>query len=157
MADVQLITRALIADVQAQAARSPRRRMNFNFHASMEENPHRLLNVMLRGTYVRPHRHLDPPKAESFVMLQGVARVFTFDDAGAVTASFRLEAGGDVMGVDLAAGLWHTVCAVTDCAVIYEIKPGPWSAATDKSFAPWAPAEGDARVAEYMARLLQSI
>ncbi|MGD8861079.1 MAG: hypothetical protein PVI30_13820 [Myxococcales bacterium] len=27
--------------------------------------------------------------------------------------------------------------------LIYEVKPGPWSAATDKSFAPWAPAEGD--------------
>jgi cupin fold WbuC family metalloprotein len=59
--------------------------MNYNFHQSAEENPHRFLNVLLKGTYVRPHRHLTPPKAESFLILEGVIEVFLFDDAGVVT------------------------------------------------------------------------
>jgi hypothetical protein len=36
-----LITSELIAQVLDQARQSPRRRMNYNFHAGMEENPHR--------------------------------------------------------------------------------------------------------------------
>lgn len=154
MPEIQLITADLIEDVRRQAGLSPRRRMNHNFHASMEENPHRLLNVLLRGTYVRPHRHLDPPKAESFVVLQGRARLFVFDDSGVVQLNQRLESGGPVFGIDLAPGVWHTILSDCDCAVIFEIKPGPWSPVTDKSFAPWAPPEGDPAVADYLERLL---
>jgi len=150
--DVQLITRGLIGEVRARAEQSPRLRMNHNFHASMEDNPHRFLNVLLRGTYVRPHRHLDPPKAESWVILEGEAVLLTFDDAGAVTGRWVFSSGGDVIGIDIVPGIWHTVCALSECAVIYEVKPGPWAPATDKEFAQWAPAEGDPRAPEFLAR-----
>lgn len=154
MPDIQLITRALFAEVRERAEASPRRRMNHNFHASMEDNPHRFLNVMLRGTYVRPHRHLDPPKAESWVLLEGEVLLLTFDDAGAITGRYELKAGGDTCGIDVAPGIWHTVCVLTDWAVVYEIKPGPWAPATDKEFADWAPPEGDPRAPELLARWL---
>jgi cupin fold WbuC family metalloprotein len=78
---VQLMTPALFERVLDQARSSPRRRMNFNFHATLDENPSRLLNVLLRGTYITPHRHSDPPKAESFVVIEGRIAVFLFDDA----------------------------------------------------------------------------
>lgn len=143
--DIQLITRSLFRTVEAQAAQSPRLRMNHNFHHSMEDNPHRFLNVLLRGTYCRPHRHLDPPKAESWIVLEGAVLLLIFDDTGNITGRHTLEAGGELVGIDVAPGIWHTVCALTPCAVIYEVKPGPWSPATDKSFAKWAPEEGDPR------------
>src|SRR5277367_859771 len=110
MSDVQTVTRALIEDLVERAKRSPRLRVNHNFHASMEDNPHRFLNVMAKGTYVAPHRHLDPPKAESFVVLEGEVAFFIFDDAGKVV---RMEVvGGDPIGIDLAAGVWHTLTPV---------------------------------------------
>jgi cupin fold WbuC family metalloprotein len=152
--DVQLITRSLFNEVRARAAASPRLRMNHNFHASMGDNPHRFLNVMLRGTYVRPHRHLDPPKAESWVLLEGAVALLTFDDAGAITGRYTLTAGGETCGIDVAPGIWHTVCVLTEWAVVYEVKPGPWAPATDKEFAEWAPAEGDPRAPEFLARWL---
>lgn len=154
MPDVQLITRALIAEVRRRAELSPRRRMNHNFHASMDDNPHRFLNVLLRGAYVRPHRHLSPPKAESWVLLEGEALLLSFDDAGAVTGRYTLSAGGGACGIDVAPGIWHTVCALTECAVVYEVKPGPWAPAADKEFAEWAPPEGDPRAPEFLARWL---
>jgi hypothetical protein len=43
----------------------------------------------------------------------------------------------------LQPGIYHGFVALEPDTLIYEVKPGPWSAATDKSFAPWAPAEGD--------------
>jgi cupin fold WbuC family metalloprotein len=51
----------------------------------MEDNPHRFRNVMIQGTYIAPHRHRDPPKSESFLVLEGELAFFTFDDAGQIT------------------------------------------------------------------------
>ena len=155
MPDVQLLDGALFAALIERARQSPRRRTNHNFHASAEENPQRLMNVMIEGTYVAPHRHADPPKSESFLVLQGRAAVFTFHDDGAVDAVHVL--GGDPIGIDLAAGVWHTIAAVTPHVVCFEVKPGPYSAANDKEFAPWAPREGDPAAPAYLAELLARI
>jgi cupin fold WbuC family metalloprotein len=152
---VQTVTRALLDDLIERAKRSPRLRINHNFHASMEENPHRFLNVMVNGTYVAPHRHLDPPKAESFLVLEGEVAFFVFDDAGQVVRTELV--GGDPMGIDLPAGVWHALTPVSAHAVCYEVKPGPYSAANDKDFAPWAPREGDPGAPAYLESLLANV
>src|ERR1700733_6318685 len=152
MPDIQTLNKALFQDLIERAQRSPRLRINHNFHASMEDNPHRFLNVMAKGTYVAPHRHLDPPKAESFAVLDGEVAFFIFDDAGQVVRAEVL--GGDPIGIDIAPGVWRTLSPVSAYAVCYEVKPGPYSAANDKDFAPWAPREGDPGVAAYLEKLL---
>jgi cupin fold WbuC family metalloprotein len=151
---VQLITPELIEGVLGQARTSPRRRMNFNFHATLDENPSRLLNVLLRGTYITPHRHTDPPKAESFIVLEGRIAVLIFDDAGSVTGRHALGRNDPALGIDILPGVWHTAAALSSEAVCFEVKPGPYLPATDKEFAPWAPREGDPRCAEYLEALL---
>jgi len=151
---VRVLDTDLIAFVTEGAIESPRRRMNFNFHSGPEDNPHRFLNVMLRGTYVQPHRHLNPPKSEAFLALKGSGCVVTFDDSGAVTARYFIGEGHDAFGVDIAAGVWHTVVALSDVLVCYEVKPGPWDASTDKEFAEWAPAEGSRDVERYVSGIL---
>jgi cupin fold WbuC family metalloprotein len=149
---VQVFGRELFDSLIEKALASPRLRTNYNFHGSMDENPHRFLNVMARGTYVTPHRHLDPPKAESFVALSGEVAFFIFDDAGKVIE--RRDLGRDAIGIDVAPGVWHSLAVLSDVAVCYEVKPGPYTQANDKDFAPWAPREGDPRAAEYLAGLL---
>src|ERR1700744_2680497 len=99
MGNPQLISIALFDAVAEKAAASARLRMNHNFHSSAGDNPHRMLNVLLAGTYIQPHRHLNPPKAESFLVLEGEADVIAFDDAGKVTARYRLGSDG-LWGVD---------------------------------------------------------
>jgi cupin fold WbuC family metalloprotein len=151
---VQVFGRELFASLIEKALASPRLRTNYNFHGSMEDNPHRFLNVMARGTYVTPHRHLDPPKAESFVALSGEVAFFLFDDDGKVVE--RHDLGRDAIGIDVAPGVWHSLAVLSEVAVCYEVKPGPYSPANDKDFAPWAPREGDPRAAEYLARLVST-
>ncbi len=166
---VQLISDELIEIVTEKARQSPRRRMNYNFHASNEDNPHRFLNVFLEHSYVQPHRHLRHPKAESFIVLEGHMAAFTFDDDGNVTSGYILGPGsfsgqiparaaqmGRSTGIDIAPGVWHTITAVSPVAVCYEVKPGPWDPATDKDMAPWAPPEGSPDVERYLNGLLQS-
>jgi cupin fold WbuC family metalloprotein len=154
---VGLITTNLFDSVAERAAGSPRRRMNHNFHAGPDDNPHRFLNVLLAGTYVRPHRHTTPPKAESFVVLEGAADVILFDDEGVETTRYQLgtkTADGHLWGVDLPPGIWHTMVARTERVVCFEVKPGPWEPSTDKDFAPWAPAENDPAAEEYCRQLI---
>jgi cupin fold WbuC family metalloprotein len=154
-ANVQTLSNALFQDLIERAERSPRLRVNHNFHSSMEDNPHRFLNVMAKGTYVAPHRHLDPPKAESFVVLQGEVAFFLFDDAGQVVRTELV--GRDPIGIDLSPGVWHTMSPVSAHAICYEVKPGPYSAANDKDFAPWAPREGDPAAPAYLESLMATV
>ena len=145
----------LIARVTEGALQSPRRRMNYNFHAGPGDNPHRFLNVMLRGTYVQPHRHLNPPKAEAFLALRGKGCVVTFDDFGAVVERHYIGNGCAALGVDIGVGVWHTVVVLSEVLVCYEVKPGPWDPANDKEFAGWAPVEGAREVERYVSGILE--
>lgn len=153
---IQLIDEALIDATLERAQSSPRLRTNHNFHASASDNPHRFLNAWVRGTYAAPHRHLSPPKAESFLVLRGEVAVVLFDDRGAITDTIVLGRDGRV-GVDLAPGVWHTLLPLSERAVCYEVKPGPYDVTTDKEFAPWAPREGDAEAASYLAFLTRVV
>jgi len=155
-AGIQLIDDALIDATLAKARSSPRLRANHNFHASETDAFHRFLNALLRGTYAAPHRHLAPAKPENFSILRGELACFFFDDRGQVLEHVVLGRGGR-LGVDVAAGVWHTIAPVTPEAVCLEVKPGPWDPKTDKEFAPWAPREGDAGAAAYLAALMREL
>lgn len=152
---IQLLDSQLLHSLIDRARQSPRLRTNYNFHSSLEDNPHRFLNAMIRGTYIAPHRHRNPPKSESFLVLEGQIAFFTFDDTGEISSTHVL--GRDAVGIDLEPGVWHTMAVITPHAVCYEVKPGPYSAAGDKEFAPWAPREGDPRVLDYLERLLSGL
>src|SRR5665811_1658506 len=108
---VQVLDSTLFQSLIERARQSPRLRTNHNFHRNMEDNPHRFLNVMVRGTYLAPHRHLDPPKSESFLVLDGELAFYTFDDAGQITSTLVL--GRDACGVDIQPGVWHTAAVLT--------------------------------------------
>jgi cupin fold WbuC family metalloprotein len=151
--DLVVLTRELADRALAHARSSPRRRVILPFHKTEAEPLHRMLNAIQPDSYMRPHRHLDPPKYESFLVLQGELAFFTFEDDGRVRDCLHLAAGGERFGVDLVPGIWHTVVALVPDTVVYEVKTGPYLPANDKAFAPWAPAEGDVAAAGYLQRL----
>lgn len=157
MSTAKLIDRELFARLLAEARRSPRKRVNHNFHASLADNPHRFLNVMLRGSYFTPHRHLLPPKSETFLVLEGRLAFVMFDDNGQLTSCKILDAASSVLGIDIAPGIWHTLVVLSEHCICFEVKPGPYDASNDKEFAPWAPHEGTPACAPYLASLLQQV
>lgn len=154
----ELILSSQFSDLAERAEGSPRRRTVHCFHQEHDDNPHRFLNVILSGSYVAPHRHREPPKAESFVVLQGELGVVLFHDDGTIADIHHLRAltspreaePATACGIDLLPGCWHTIVALAPVTVIFEVKPGPYDGATDKEFAPWAPAEGNPGAAEYL-------
>jgi cupin fold WbuC family metalloprotein len=85
MRAVTLIDAALLDATSSKARGSARLRMNHNFHLSEAEPANRLLNAVEPGSYVTPHRHLDPAKDETFVVVRGRFGLVCFDESGAVT------------------------------------------------------------------------
>jgi cupin fold WbuC family metalloprotein len=152
---IQLLDSELFGSLIERARRSPRLRTNHNFHVSMDDNPHRFLNVMLHGTYITPHRHREPPKAESFLVLSGELAFFTFDESGHIASVHIL--GRDPLGIDIQPGVWHTLAVLSEHAICFEVKPGPYSVMNDKDFATWAPREGEPNASKYLEGLISLI
>ena len=67
---MKIIDKQLLDKTNEQAKQSPRLRMNYNFHERLDDPVNRLLNAMEPGSYIRPHRHLDPDKDEIFLLLR---------------------------------------------------------------------------------------
>ncbi|MBK5912853.1 WbuC family cupin fold metalloprotein [Rhodocyclus purpureus] len=153
MTQAHLIDRLLLDELVATAAATPRRRKNHNFHRSDLDVAHRLLNAIEPGSYVPPHRHLDPAKDETMLVVRGQLGVVCFDDAGRVTQTTLLAAGGEVIGVDIPHGVWHSVLACSPGTVFFEAKAGPWAPLAEAERAPWAPAENEEGAAAYQAAL----
>lgn len=85
---MKIIDATLLDMVSAEAKDSPRLRMNYNFHQSLEDKCHRFLNAVEPGTKVEIHRH--PTKDESFVLPRGRVRVNTYNDDGTASESVML-------------------------------------------------------------------
>ena len=146
---MKVIDQELLDHVSAEAKESPRLRMNYNFHQSLEDKCHRLryprpllrlgkvhtsmalpsllhrlLNAVEPGTVVPIHRH--PSKDESFVLLRGKVKVSTFNDDGSVMESVVLCQEDGRYGVDIPKGVWHNLEAIEPNSVIFECKEGPF-------------------------------
>ena len=83
---VRLLDGDVLRALSEEALRRPRRRVNANLHG-MEDRVHRLLNAVEPGSYIRPHRHLDPPRAETLVVVRGALGLVLFDGEGRVAAT----------------------------------------------------------------------
>jgi len=150
---LRLIDRGLLEAVTAQARASPRRRKNYNFHAQEAHPANRLLNAIEPGSYVQPHRHLDPTKDETFIVVRGRFGLVLFDQHGAVVRTAVLAADGEAIGADVPHGTYHTLISLEPGSVFFEAKAGPYLQIGDDERAPWAPREGDPRAAAYLADL----
>lgn len=132
------IDTALLDALAQQAAESPRRRANHDFHEASDP-VQRMLNAVRDDSYVRPHRHADPDKVELFVPLTGRMRVLTFTDEGLVVSCLDVGPLETVRGVEIPPRTWHALLAMEPVVVMLEIIQGPYDPATHKKFAPWSP------------------
>lgn len=121
---MKIIDEVLLNDVSRQAKDSPRLRMNYNFHQSLDEKCHRFLNAVEPGTVVPIHRH--PTKDETFIVLKGRVKVSTFNDEGEVLESVVLCQEDGMYGVDIPKNVWHTLESLESGSVIFECKEGPF-------------------------------
>ena len=151
---VVILNQQLVMDGRSASRKSPRGRIIQPLHRHEGDILQRMLNIVQPGSYIRPHRH-EPQRGESIVVLSGAILYFTFGDDGSVDQAIRLEAGSDRFGVDIVGGLWHSFAALEPDTVLFEVKPGPYNAGTDKTFALWAPEEDSDQAGVYLDGLLR--
>lgn len=150
---MRIIDQQLLDRISSEARESPRQRKNFNLHQGDDFCCHRLLNAMEPGSYIRPHRHLDPAKDESMVMVRGRMGVLVFDEAGNVLNQVIVTPASAAVAVDIPHGLFHTVVSLERGTIFFESKAGPYLALTEEEKGGWAPAEGTSEAAFYLTHL----
>ena len=150
------VTPNLLDEVSLLAKKAKRRRTNHNFH-QLEDRVQRFLNAIEPDSYIRPHRHLSPPKEEVFFVLRGKGAIVEFSDEGKITKVLELDPKKGQLFVEVPAAIWHTVVSFEDSSVFYEVKKGPYEPTTDKDFAHWAPDEAAPEAEAYLNQLKQQI
>ena len=103
---MRIIDEKLLNEVSTQAKESPRLRMNYNFHSSLQDKCHRMLNAVEPGTVIPIHRHP------------------TNKDDGSVIESAVLCVEEGRYGVDIPRGVWHRLESLARGSVVFECKAG---------------------------------
>ena len=119
-----IINEQLLDESTRRAQNSPRRRMNLNFHQSLDDKCHRFINAVEPGADIPIHRH--PEKEESFVVLRGKIRITTYNDDGSIIEDHVISPTEGRYGVNVEKNVWHTVEALEPDSVIFECKEGPY-------------------------------
>jgi cupin fold WbuC family metalloprotein len=154
---MRLITPADLDDLSRRALANPRRRLNLNLHDDSQDPCQRLFNAVEPGSYLQPHRHVDPAKPECFVALRGRFVLLIFDDEGLVIKTAHLAPDGPELAAEVPPGVWHSIVALEPGSIFFEAKPGPYIPLTDKDFAPWAPPEGSDEALGYLETLYEAV
>jgi cupin fold WbuC family metalloprotein len=147
---MNIITATFLDTLTAEARQNPRGRRNLNLHPHDDSVAHRLFNAVEPGSYIRPHRHLDPNKDETFLLVRGRLAVLEFSDDGEVMASVVLKPGE---AADISAGVWHTALSLEPGTVFFEAKAGPYRPLSTEEFPLWAPPDSTPEAVRYLAAL----
>jgi len=70
------------------------------------------------------HRHRNT--SETVVVLRGKVKWLYYNDKGELTDTILVEAGGDVCGLSVPKGQWHSLKCLETGSVILECKDGAW-------------------------------
>ena len=142
-----------VNELIAQAKASPRLRAHYVLHDDNNEPVQRFIVALQRGTFVKPHKHKQPNKWELLNVIEGSLALLIFDDAGFLLEKHLLGPNESNFMIEMPANTWHMIYPVTEHAVLFELKEGPYIAAVPEDFVAWAPNEGDADVPEFLAKI----
>ena len=124
------INNALLDSLSAQAKSSPRLRMNFDLRNTPKDHSQRMLNALEPGTVMPIHRHQNT--SETVVVLRGKVKWLYYNDKGDLTDTILVEAGGDICGLNVPMGQWHSLECLESGSVILECKDGVWEPLGDE-------------------------
>lgn len=121
-----LLSVTLLDELTAQAKASPRLRMNLDLRNSPADQSQRMLNALEPGTVMPIHRHQNT--SETVVVLRGKVKWLYYNDEGELIDTILVEAGGDICGLSVPMGQWHSLECLESGSVILECKDGVWEA-----------------------------
>lgn len=123
---MKLIDAAFIAEMHVLAAKSERKRMNYDLRTTPEDLSQRMLNVLEVGTSVPIHRHEDT--SETVICFEGRLVEICYEET---VLGFREISREELcprkgcFGVQIPKGVWHTI-EVLEPSAIFEAKDGAY-------------------------------
>lgn len=120
----KIIDNTLLDKVSGEAKESPRLRMNYNFHTSLNAKAQCLLNAVEPGTKVVVHRHLHAD--ETFIVLRGRLKVLIYNNDKSIQVKEEINPLRGVYGYNIPKGVWHTIEVLEPNTVLMEVKDGPY-------------------------------
>lgn len=121
---MKILDTTLLDTITQQAKESPRLRMNYNLHDSLEAKAQRLFNALEPETVLPVHRHRET--AETYILVRGRMRVDYYNEAKEIIDSVVLDPLEGRFGIHVPAGQWHTVEALESGTMVFEVKDGPY-------------------------------
>jgi cupin fold WbuC family metalloprotein len=121
-----LINQQLLDSLTAQAKASPRLRMNYDLRNTPADQSQRMLNALEPGTVMPIHRHRNT--SETVAVLRGKVKWLYYNDQGELTETILVASDGDIRGLSVPMGQWHSIECLESGSVILETKDGPWEA-----------------------------
>jgi len=118
----------LLDEITQKAKESPRLRMNYNLHETLDSKAQRLFNALEPGTVLPAHRHVKT--AETYIILRGKLVVTLFNDEKKVIERDELDPLYGRFGVQIPKNTWHSVECLESGTVIFEVKDGPYTPLT---------------------------
>lgn len=112
-------------DLTTRAKESPRLRMNYNLHDSLDSKAQRLFNALEPGTILPVHRHVETD--ETFILIRGSIKVILFDNQGNCIEENQLNFAIGNFGCQIPKNTWHTIEVLEPGTVIFEVKDGPYT------------------------------
>lgn len=113
----------LLDEQLAQAGTNERRRINLDLRNGEGDTSQRMLNALLPGTHVPIHRHTKT--IETVILLRGHITELFYDEKGVECARYELNPASGIYGVQVPAGMWHTLI-VHEPSVMIEMKDGAY-------------------------------
>ena len=148
---------AYLSSLIFEAEASHRLRQHRNIHRSYDDTCQRLMNAICVGSYIAPHRHHLDPRNECLIAVKGLFAAVIFDSLGKIAQIefFGTQKVENVsVGLELSSETWHTVLAMEENSVLFEVKEGPFDPSQAKEYPPWAPAEGSSEAKSYHLKLM---
>ena len=145
----------LLRFLKEKAANTPLRRARVCVHPDPQADQHDMLIASHRDTYVAPHNH--PRKSESFLVMEGFADIFLFNNDGSVSEVIPMgppDSGRSFM-YRMPAGQFHSLMIYSEVLLFMESTRGPFDLA-QTTYADWAPAPDQIEAGRaYLAALSQ--
>lgn len=109
----------------------------FCLHDSPDNKLQEMFIVRKKRDYCRPDRHEKIP--ETHMIMSGEEAVILFNEKGEIQNIIFLGGKEDVLAYRVNSRIYHMTVALSDWAIDYEVKPGPFTREMNE-FPDWAPA-----------------
>ena len=141
--------------IEQSASNTDNAKYRFCMHDTPDNKLQEMFIVRKKGDYCRPDRHADIP--ETHIIMRGKEAVVLFDEDGKIINIIFLDDKEGVLAYRINASIYHMTVTLSDWAVDYETKLGPFTNELNE-FPEWAPKNEETdKIEKYMKYILQEI